>query len=197
MKNIFEEIIENCKHKKAQSLSKALNKKFSLKSGKDIEKLCYLAYWLFILEKIELSKKCINLTHALEFNQNYDIWTFIYSMWGLEIRILKQEGNNKRIKEIIDEINKQTLMPTKYETVEEIKISEKKRRENMNFNEISYEKKIQDSLKDDDINGANEWRFIALLELIGETETGFYPNLNKNKDKIEKTIKKYIEEIIK
>ena len=67
----------------------------------------------------------------------------------------------------------------------------------MNFNEIFYEKKIQDSLKDDDFNGANEWRFIALLELIGETETGFYPNLNKNKKKIEKTIKNYIEEIIK
>ena len=118
-------------------------------------------------------------------------------MWGLEIRILNEEGNVKKAKEIVNKINEQLLAPTKFETVEEVKISENKSRNKKTLEDINYEKEITESVKENDIKNANVWRFIALFELIGYTETGFYPKLNKNKDRIEKIIKTYIEEILK
>ena len=57
MKNIFEEITKNCNHKNVKKLCESLSKKISFKSGKDIEKLCHLAYWLYILKKNRIIKK--------------------------------------------------------------------------------------------------------------------------------------------
>jgi hypothetical protein len=55
MENVFEEILENCKNKNVQGICKKLNVKFSVKRGKDIEKLCHLIYWLFFLYDILLA----------------------------------------------------------------------------------------------------------------------------------------------
>jgi hypothetical protein len=63
--------------------------------------------------------------------------------------------------------------------------------------EVSRQKNIEDALSENDTKRANNWRFIALFDLIGRTATGFYPNLNNDKEKIEIIIKKYIMEILK
>jgi hypothetical protein len=197
MNNLFEEIIGKCNHKKVVSLCKKIEEKLSFKSGKDVEKLCHLIYWLYILGNIETAKKCMNLTHGIEFTQNYNIWTFIHSIWGLEIRILRQEGNNKAANEIIKEMDKQLKMPTKIETPEKSEIRENKRRERIDLDSISNIKEIEKCLNDGDIKLSNEYRFTALMKLIEYSETGFFPKLNKDKEEIENIINKYIEEIIK
>jgi hypothetical protein len=197
MDNIFEEIIGKCNHKKVVSLCKKLEKKLSFKSGKDVEKLCHLIYWLYILENNEMAKKCIDLIHGIEFTQNYNIWTFIHSIQGLEIRILRQEGNNKLADEIIREMDKQLKMPTKIETPEKAKIREYERRERIDLDFVSNVKEIENCLNDNDIKLANEYRFVALMNLIEYSETGFFPKLNQDKKEIENIIKNYIEEIIK
>jgi hypothetical protein len=196
MESLFEEINSNCENKKVKSLCNKLNKKLSFKSGKDIENLCHLVYWLYILDKIELAKKCIQLTHEIQFNQNYNVWDFIHVIWGLEIRILQQDKNKKLIDEIIIEMDNNLKIPTKIETAERAQIRENKRRERFTLETITNKKQIEDDLSKGDIKNANEWRFISLFSLIGYTETGFYPKLNSEKDKIEKIIQKYIKEII-
>jgi hypothetical protein len=150
------------------------------------------------LEEKELAKKCIELTHNIPFDQNFDIWDFLHSIWGLEIRILIEEGKNKDIEKIIETIDRQLLTPTKLKkTPEEIQKHEDRRRNRLVVDETSYRNEIDDALKDGDIKTANNWRFIALLSLIGDTATGLYPQLNKDKEKIEKIINDYIKEILK
>jgi hypothetical protein len=197
MEKLFEEIMENCNHKKVQSICKKLNKKFSFKSEKDVENLCHLIYWLYILGKLDFVKKCIKYTHIIEYDRNNFLWSFINSIWGLEIRILRQESNVEEINNIIQQMDKNDLLPNKNETSEERRKHIEKRRNRFVVEDVSYQKQIEDSINDDDIKGANEWRFIALLSLIGDTETGFYPNLNNNRDKIEKVIENYMKEILK
>ena len=199
MNNLFEEIMENCNHKKVISLCKKLNKKLSFKNGNDVENLCHLTYWLYILGKKELAKKCIELTHSIPFDQNYNIWDFLHSIWGLEIRILFEEGKNKDAEKIIETIDQHLLTPSKQfnETPEEMQKRENRRRDRLVVDEESYKNQINSDLKDGDIKSANEWRFIALLSLIGDGATGLYPHLNKGKEEIEKIIKDYIKEILK
>jgi hypothetical protein len=141
---------------------------------------------------------CIDLTHGIPFDQNYNIWTFIHYIWGIEIKILRNEGNN--VNEIIQEMDKQLKIPTKIETSEKAEIRENRRRERIDLESVSNGKEIEDCLKDNDIKWANEYRFTALMRMIGYTETGFFPQLNKDKEIIEnriKNLKNYIEEIIK
>ena len=199
MENLFEDISGKCKNKSVQNLCKKLSKKLSFKSGKDVENLCHLSYWLYILGEKELAKKCINLTADVPFDQNYNVWDFINNIWGLGIRIFREEGKNKDAEEIIKKMDKNYLIPRKQfnETTEQILAHEKKRRSRYDLDESSYHEEIEECLNDNDIKGANEWRFIALLSLIGDTETGLYPKLNENKSKIESIIKNYIGEIIK
>jgi hypothetical protein len=197
MGSIFEEIMEKCNNKKVKSICKKLDKKLSFKSGKDVENLCHLIYWLYILNEIELAKKCIVLTHKITFDQNYNVWTFIHAIWGIEIKILRNEGKNNMAEKIIQEMDKQLKMSTKIETPEMAEIRENGRRERIDFEFISCENKIEHCLKNNNQNFANGYRFVALLKLIEYTETGFFPKLNKEKKKIENTIEKYIGEIIK
>jgi hypothetical protein len=197
MENVFKEIMESCRNKKVQGICKKSNIKFSVKNGKDMENLCHLIYWLYILNEIELAKECIDLTHGIPFDQNYNIWTFIHYIWGIEIKILRNEGNNDNVNKIIQEMDKQLKIPTKIETSEKAEIRENRRRERIDLESVSNGKEIEDCLKDNDLKLANEYRFTALMRLIGYTETGFFPQLNKDKEKIENIIKNYIEEIIK
>jgi hypothetical protein len=197
MENIFENIMSNCHHKKVQSLCKKLIKKLSFNSGKDIENLCHLIYWLYIFGNVEEAKKCINLTHEIEFTQNYNIWTFIHLIWGLEIRILRQEGNNKLADDIAEKMDKQLKMPTEIETPEKAEIRENRRRKRIDIKIESNETEIAECLRGNDIKTANEYRFVGIMGLIGTMETGFFPELNKNREKIEEIIKEYVKEIIK
>jgi hypothetical protein len=199
MNNLFDEIMENCNHKKVMILCKKLGRKLSFKSGKDVENLCHLIYWLYILDKKELAKRCIELTHNIPFDQNYNVWDFLHSIWGLEIRLLFEEGKNKDAEKIKETIDRHLLTPSKQfnETPEEMQKHENKRRDRFVVDTQSYKNEIDDALKDGDIKSANDWRFIALLSLIGDTATGLYPKLNKDKEGIEKIIKYYIKEILK
>lgn len=190
----FEQIMEKCPKKKVISLCKKLAKKCSFKNGADMENLCHLAYWLYIYDLSGPSMECISLTHQTPFDQNYNVWTFIHSMWGLEIRILKEQSNLEESQKIIDSINEHYLMPTKLEpSIEKRQSAEAKRRSRFTYEDVIRKSKIEASLANNDIKGANEWRFIALLGMIGNTETGIYPKLNDSKEQINILIKEYIQ----
>jgi hypothetical protein len=97
--------------------------------------------------------------------------------------------------EIIMEMDRQLKMPAKIGTPEAALIRENRRRERITVEGQSNANEIGNCLKDNNIKIANEYRFIGIIKLIGTMETGFYENLNNNKETIEKIIKEYIEEI--
>ncbi|MBE1553983.1 DUF6707 family protein [Sporosarcina limicola] len=127
----------------------------------------------------------------------YNVWDFIHAMWGLEIRLLKEQNKLDEAQKIIEIINKYLLTPTKIDTPEGTKTREAKRRERFTYESVIRNENIERDLQDNDIKRANEWRFIALLGMIGNTETGLYPNLNERKDEIEQKITEYITELTK
>lgn len=188
---LFETIMEQCPQKKVISLCKKLIKKCSFKSGADCENLCHLAYWLYIYGQPALSMKCIQLTHNVPFDKNFNTWTFIHAMWGLEIRLLKQNGQNTEAQKIADTIDKHHLTPGKIDTPERMPQKEEKRRLRFTYESVTNQEKIEAHLQNNNINSANAWRFTALFKMIGNTETGLYPLLNKRKQDIEITIGEY------
>ncbi len=195
---VFEQIMEECQKKKVVSLCKKLIKKCSIKSGADMENVCHLAYWLYVYDLPELSMKCIEPTHDISFSQNYNVWDFIYKMWGLEIRILREQNEQEKISSIVDTMNSQYLMPTKFDpTVEEREKKETQRRARVNYEDVIRKEQIDKYLQEGNLSWANDWRFIALLGMIGETETGLYPLLNESKMQIEEKITEYIAELVK
>ena len=197
MENLFERITENCENRNVKSLCNKLIKKLSFKSGKDVENLCHLVYWLYILGKTEFSIECIKLTHNVPFDQNYNVWDFIHFIWGLEIRIFRENENKIFINDVIGKIENNLKTPIKIETLEKAQLRENRRRERFTLESISNEKQIEIALNEGNNKSANELRFIALFKLIGYTETELYTNLTKEREKIETIIKEYIEEIKK
>ena len=202
MENIFEEIMANCSNKNVISLCKKLSKKLSFKSGKDAENLCYLTYWLYILGKIDLVKKSISITHDVKFDiKDNIVWIYIHYIWGIEIKILREEGKNIEADELIKTIDRHLLTPSLGETPERMQEKENKRRNRFSLGiesqmDVSDQKNIEDSLSMGDKKMAQQGRFVALFSLIGKMETGLYENLNRDKERIEE-ITKYIEEILK
>ena len=137
--------------------------------------------------------KCISPTHELSFNGDYRVWSFIHCLWGLEIRILRERGQNNEAQSLAQTIEEHYLTPTKHlQTPEEINTFEMKRRSRFTYEDAIQQTKIEDALQDNNVKSANEWRFIALLGMIGNTETGLYPNLNDAKGKIAHDINNYI-----
>ncbi|MDR2904840.1 MAG: hypothetical protein LBU73_02685 [Helicobacteraceae bacterium] len=194
---IFEQIKEKCQKKKAVSLCNKLLKKCSFKSGADCENLCHLAYWLYIYGEKELAMGCVALTHNAPFEANYNVWDFIHFMWGLQMRLLREQGKEGEAQRIADAINAHLLTPSKIMTPDQMPAREEKRRSRFTYEDIIVKEKVERALRENDLTGANEWRFIALLGMIGNTETGFYPKLNEHKRQIEEKIIEYISELSK
>jgi len=115
---ILETIRESCQEKKVISLCNKLIKKNSYKSGKDCETLCHLTYWLYIYDKSELALACIQQTHKIAYFTDFGVWTFIHSMWGLEMRILQEQGEESKASEIAHTIDEQCLIKVVAEKME-------------------------------------------------------------------------------
>lgn len=194
---LFEIIMEQCPRKKVISLCKKLIKKCSFKSGADCENLCHLAYWLYIYEQPTLSMKCVELTHDVPFDKNFNTWTFIHAMWGLEMRLLREQGKENEAQAIADTMNKHHLTPGKVDTPERMPQKEEKRRSRFTYEDAVKQEKIKAFLESGELNDANGWRFVALLRMIGSAETGFYPLLNESKARLEEKITEYISELQK
>jgi hypothetical protein len=210
MNNLFDEIMEKCNHKKVVGLCKKLTKNLSFNSINDCKNLCDLAFWLYVFNYTQLAMECIKLTYDFPEDTGIWSWGFIDMMWGLEIRILRLEGKNDDAEKIVQKIKELNISLLKKGvnekfTFEILENRDKRRRERFVFKGVSQQHQIEVS-KQNQINGqlelnhiqrANDWRFNGLMELIGYTETGLFPNLNKEKEKIEEAIKIYEEEILK
>ena len=200
--SIFEEITQNCSQKNIQSHSKKLIKKISFKSSKDIETLRDLTFLLYIYDYIDYVEKIIKMTYDNIQNINPTdgwVWADVHLIWGLEIRLLRKKSETEKINQIISEIDKRLKRPPRTEA------KEMARRERFVIWETKETGYI-DVTRCEILNGwvetgktsnANAVRLLAISQLIGLTETGLYPVLNDNKEKIETIINEYKNAIIK
>lgn len=193
-KELWGQIGQACPHPKVLRLSKKLATKCSFKSGADMENLCHLSYWLYIYGQPELALAIITPTHALAFDGNYRVWTFIHLMWGLECRILRESGQETVAEERSKQIDDMLLTPNKLmSTRKEMESFEKKRRTRFTYPDIGDVEKVNERLEAGKPKEANEWRFVGLLRLIGYTETGLFPPLNEQRAEIEACIQDYMQ----
>ena len=191
---LFEDIMMEHDEKEIMRLCKKLNKSCSFTKNSDMATLCELVYWLYVFNDKENALKVCEYTNIdIPITINYNIWDFILFIWGLEAHIYDEYGRMDDKNFRISQIKKVRSTPKNKDETEESawKFSQK------TMNRVSFEsacmiKNIeQDSVKDD-IKKGNKYRLLALYNMIGYGVTGFYPELEKNKDKLNSKINEYI-----
>ena len=191
---LFEDIMMEHDEKEIMRLCKKLNKSCSFTKNSDMATLCELVYWLYVFNDKENALKVCEYTNIdIPITINYNIWDFILFIWGLEAHIYDEYGRMDDKNFRISQIKKVRSTPKNKDETEESawKFSQKI------MNRVSFEsacmiKNIeQDSVKDD-IKKGNKYRLLALYNMIGYGVTGFYPDLEKNKDKLNSKINEYI-----
>lgn len=191
---LFEDIMMEHDEKEIMRLCKKLNRSCSFTKNSDMATLCELVYWLYVFNDKENALKVCEYTNIdIPITINYNIWDFILFIWGLEAHIYDEYGRMDDKNFRISQIKKVRSTPKNKDETEESawKFSQKI------MNRVSFEsacmiKNIeQDSVKDD-IKKGNKYRLLALYNMIGYGVTGFYPDLEKNKDKLNSKINEYI-----
>ena len=191
---LFENIIAEHDEKKIIRLCKKLSKSCSFTKNSDVTSLCELVYRLYVSSDKENALKVCECTNIdIPTKINYNVWDFILFIWGLEAHIYDEYGRMDDKNFRISQIKKVRSTPKNKDETEESawKFSQKI------MNRVSFEsacmiKNIeQDSVKDD-IKKGNKYRLLALYNMIGYGVTGFYPDLEKNKDKLNSKINEYI-----
>lgn len=185
------EIEQKCPKKKVISCCNKLRKKCSYKSGASMEVLCELAYWLHVYGFADEVFEIAAQTHKIPFVQDFRVWTWIFHIWGLEIRILKERGCSEKAEDIISKMDTYLFLPKEGKTIEESNAMEQTRRSNEIFSypHCTNQESIQAETSKAWINYL---RLNALYQMIGDGATGFYPLMNKDMDLIENTIQEYI-----
>ena len=190
-KELFESIMNSCPKKKVVSLCKKLIKKCSFNSGADAENLCHLAYRLFVYGYIEEALAVCRYTHDVPFPGKgvFNVWDFILFIWGLEVFLLqKQERNeeaNARVKEI-DHIHIQPVNAI-FNTPEKCRKFADELYQRVSYSDVLEREKIEESEQ-----YANNYRFIALFDMIGYGATGLYPNLSAHWEELQQDINNYV-----
>lgn len=189
---LFESIQNNHKEKKIISLSKKLTKKCSFDSGSDIDNLCRLAYWLFVYGYENEAISVCQITHNVVFpgKGKWDVWDFIMYMWGLEVHIFKCRNDNEKANDIISKMDNLWMSPPIIRQREPAQELERRNRFTLSY--CSNEDKIE---RESSEVYANEWRLIALFQLVGYTSTGLFPGLNSEKDSVDRLVEEYIDKL--
>lgn len=189
---LLEEIMGACPKKMVISSCKKLMKKCSFKSGASMQVLRALVYWLYVYEQSDYVLRVLKPTHELVFERNFAVWDFIFSMWGLEIRILKERGRNEEADEIVRTMESYHMVPLKDSSYEMQAKFEMIRRNDYTYTE--YEDIITEAEKHSKVD-ARDYRMSALWDYIGNGATGLYPRFNENAERAEQAIQRYIAEL--
>ena len=191
----FEELSLKYKEKNIVKLSKKLAKSFALTRSKDMTNLYELAFWLYIYDYKDEILNIYNLVNIdIPEKIDFNIWTWILSIWGLQAYIYETEGEINKKDEIVANMKRVYSVPrTKEDTQENtwkfyLKIAGRQTLES-----VSYEAEIERAKQTENKKGEEAYRFSGLCKMISYGVTGFYPLLVENRDKLEERIKEYIQ----
>ena len=191
----FDELSLKYKEKNIVKLCKKLSKSFALTRSKDMTNLYELAFWLYIYDYKDEILNIYNLVNIdIPEKIDFNIWTWILSIWGLQAYIYETEGEINKRDEIVANMKRVYSVPrTKEDTQENtwkfyLKIAGRQTLES-----VSYEAEIERAIQTENKKGEEAYRFSGLCKMISYGVTGFYPLLVENRDKLEERIKEYIQ----
>ena len=191
----FEELSLKYKEKNIVKLCKKLSKSFALTRSKDMTNLYELAFWLYIYDYKDEILNIYNLVNIdIPEKIDFNIWTWILSIWGLQAYIYETEGEINKKDEIVANMKRVYSVPrTKEDTQENtwkfyLKIAGRQTLES-----VSYEAEIERAIQTENKKGEEAYRFSGLCKMISYGVTGFYPHLVENRDKLEDRIKEYVQ----
>lgn len=191
----FDELSLKYKEKNIVKLCKKLSKSFALTRSKDMTNLYELAFWLYIYDYKDEILNIYNLVNIdIPEKIDFNIWTWILSIWGLQAYIYETEGEINKKDEIVANMKRVYSVPrTKEDTQENtwkfyLKIAGRQTLES-----VSYEAEIERAIQTENKKGEEAYRFSGLCKMISYGVTGFYPHLIENRDKLEERIKEYIQ----
>ncbi len=191
----FDELSLKYKEKNIVKICKKLSKSFALTRSKDMTNLYELAFWLYIYDYKDEILNIYNLVNIdIPEKIDFNIWTWILSIWGLQAYIYETEGEINKKDEIVANMKRVYSVPrTKEDTQENtwkfyLKIAGRQTLES-----VSYEAEIERAIQTENKKGEEAYRFSGLCKMISYGVTGFYPHLVENRDKLEERIKEYIQ----
>ena len=191
----FEELSLKYKEKNIVNLSKKLAKSFALTRSKDMTNLYELAFWLYIYDYKDEILNIYNLVNIdIPEKIDFNIWTWILSIWGLQAYIYESEGEISKKDEIVANMKKVYSVPrTKEDTEESTWKFYTRIAGRQTLESVSYTDEIERAIQNENKKGEEAYRFSGLCKMISYGVTGFYPHLVENKDKLEEKIKEYIQ----
>ena len=191
----FDELSLKYKEKNIVKLCKKLSKSFALTRSKDMTNLYELAFWLYIYDYKDEILNIYNLVNIdIPEKIDFNIWTWILSIWGLQAYIYESKGETNKKDEIIANMKKVYSVPrTKEDTEESTWKFYTRIAGRQTLESVSYADKIERAIQTENKKGEEAYRFSGLCEMISYGVTGFYPHLVENRDKLEDRIKEYIQ----
>lgn len=191
----FEELSLKYKEKNIVKLCKKLSKSFALTRSKDMTNLYELAFWLYIYDYKDEILNIYNLVNIdIPEKIDFNIWTWILSIWGLQAYIYESKGETNKKDEIVANMKKVYSVPrTKEDTEESTWKFYTRIAGRQTLESVSYADKIERAIQTENKKGEEAYRFSGLCEMISYGVTGFYPHLVENRDKLEERIKEYIQ----
>lgn len=191
----FERILSKYKEKNIVRLAKKCAKSCSLTKSKDVENLCALAYWLYIYGYKEEVLSIYQLVDIkIPQKVNFNIWTWILSIWGLQAYIYELNEEVIKKDKIIEKTHKIYSIPRRDGQTEKEAFELHQRIANrQTYEEICNYKQIERCVAENDKKFELSYRFSALLSMISYKVTEDYPALESNHEKLMKDIIEYIE----
>lgn len=197
--SIFEDIMKNCPEKKVISRCKKLIKKSALTNMATATALSELAYWLYIYGHEEEALQVCAFSHIKEPEPNkinYNVWSFILYVWGLEVYIYRKRGEEEKAAERVAAMERIWATPSgKWNTPEIAAAQNKLIRGRLSFDDATYREKVEAAVAEKHASTANDYRFSALYNLIGKAATELFPQLEERKNDVEKVIEEYMQEL--
>ena len=191
----FDELSLKYKEKNIVKLCKKLSKSFALTRSKDMTNLYELAFWLYIYDYKDEILNIYNLVNIdIPEKIDFNIWTWILSIWGLQAYIYESKGETNKKDEIVANMKKVYSVPrTKEDTEESTWKFYTRIAGRQTLESVSYADEIERAIQNENKKGEEAYRFSGLCKMISYGVTGFYPHLVENRDKLEDRIKEYIQ----
>ena len=191
----FYELSLKYKEKNIVKLCKKLSKRFALTRSKDMTNLYELAFWLYIYDYKDEILNIYNLVNIdIPEKIDFNIWTWILSIWGLQAYIYESKGETNKKDEIVANMKKVYSVPrTKEDTEESTWKFYTRIAGRQTLESVSYANEIERAIQTENKKGEEAYRFSGLCKMISYGVTGFYPHLVENRDKLEDRIKEYIQ----
>lgn len=185
----LEQVMTCHQEKPIQSLCKQLAKSCSLTRQRDVERLCELAYRLYIVGDLEGVWAIYQFSdREIPDRINYNYWNWLLHIWGLQARIFQQKGKASEAAAIVEKMKQVYSVPRKGQTAAEAWAFFQKIASRTPYEAVCGQEKIAQAVAKGDKRSEQAYRLAALYGMIFQGSTGLYPQLEEKRDLLEREI---------